>query len=143
MTATTSRKIWAGVAQQLEGLAEGARLAFAKPALPHPREAGALVSVGLPVGQVADFRFAPDSACRGMHVQEYQDRWVVHMDQVHPWCDVLEHLRRDAPNAWCASGAVLGAAVGAALGRSSGAALAGAGIGLLIALASGEQESAR
>jgi hypothetical protein len=40
------------------------------------------------------------------------------------------------PRTWCRAGAVLGAAAGSALGKEPGPALAGAGIGLLLALAS-------
>jgi hypothetical protein len=32
-------------------------------------------------------------------VQAFADRWEVHLDQVHPECDLLGHLRRDAPAA--------------------------------------------
>jgi hypothetical protein len=130
--------MWAQVARRLLASASGTRLAYAKHILPHPRQAGARVSVGLPAGQVADYRFAPDSDCQGVHVLEYPDRWVVHLDQIHPDCDVLEHLRRDAPGTWCLGGTVLGAAAGAALGKNAGSVLAGAGIGLLLALATSD-----
>lgn len=135
MTTAASILMWNRVAQRLLASAPGTRLVYAKHVLPHPRQAGALVSVGLPAGQAADYRFAPDGNCRGVHVLEYPDRWVVHLDQVHPECHVVEHVRRDAPGAWCLGGAALGAAAGAALGKETGAALAGAGIGLLLALA--------
>ena len=138
MTRAASMFMWAQVARRLVASAPGVSLAYAKSVLPHPRQAGARVSVGLPAGQVADYRFAPDGDCRGMHVHEYPDRWVVHLDQVHPECDVVEHLRLDAPGTWCLSGAILGAAAGAALGKNSGAVLVGAGIGLLLALATSD-----
>jgi hypothetical protein len=32
-------------------------------------------------------------------VQAFPDRWEVHLDRVHPECDSLGHLRRDAPSA--------------------------------------------
>jgi hypothetical protein len=135
MTTAASILMWAQVAHRLRASAPGTRIAYAKRVLPHPRQAGAHVSVGLPVGQHSDYRFSPDGNCRGLHVHEYADRWVVHLDQVHPDCDVVEHLRRDAPGTWCLAGAAIGAAAGAALGKNGGAVLAGAGIGLLLALA--------
>ena len=138
MTRAASMFMWAQVARRLVASAPGVSLAYAKSVLPHPRQAGAQVSVGLPAGQVADYRFAPDSGCRGVHVLDYSDRWIVHLDQVHPDCDVVEHLRRDAPGIWHLGGTVLGAAAGAALGKNSGAVLAGAGIGLLLALATSD-----
>jgi len=77
-------------------------------ALPDPRALGALVSIGLPCGQQADLRFAPDASCRGLHVQEFTDRWEAHLDQVHPKCDLLRHLQRDAPAALVAIVVVMG-----------------------------------
>ncbi len=74
-------------------------LRVARGALPDPRALGARESVGLPRGQGADLRFPPDAACRGLHVQAFADRWEAHLDQVHPECDLLGHLRRDAPAA--------------------------------------------
>ncbi len=32
-------------------------------------------------------------------MQLFPDRWEAHLDQVHPECDLLGHLRRDAPAA--------------------------------------------
>jgi hypothetical protein len=68
-------------------------------ALPDPRALGARESIGLPRGQEADLRFPPDAACRGLHVQAFPDRWEAHLDRVHPECDLLGHLRGDAPSA--------------------------------------------
>ena len=135
MNSATSIFVWTQVARRLVASAPGTRFAYAKHTLPHPRQAGAHVSIGLPAGQVGDYRFEPDGNCRGMHVLEYPDRWVAYLDQVHPDCNVVEHLRRDAPGTWCLGGAVLGAAAAATLGKNGGAVLAGAGIGLLLALA--------
>ncbi len=72
---------------------------LARGALPDPRALGARESIGLPRGQRGDLRFPPDAACRGLHVQAFPDRWEAHLDQVHPECDLLGHLRRDAPTA--------------------------------------------
>ncbi len=72
---------------------------LAREALPDPRALGARASIGLLRGQRADLRFAPDASCRGLHVQAFADRWEAHLDQVHPECDLLGHLRRDAPAA--------------------------------------------
>lgn len=111
----------------------GVRLRYPKASLPHPREAGARPSIGLPVGQTADYRFPPDHECRGLHVQEFSDHWLVHLDRVHPACDLMEHLRQDAPIAWTSTGAFLGGLVGLLIGRTKDAFLAGAGVGALVA----------
>ncbi len=68
-----------------------------KTSLPLPWDVGALRSIGLPRGQTADWRFPPDQACQGVHVQDFGDTWHVHLDIVHPTCDLLGHLRADAP----------------------------------------------
>jgi len=124
---------WLVVLHHLRREPAGESLAFDKDSIGHPREAGGRISVGWPVGQVADYRFPPDSACRGLHVHEHADRWVAHLDRVHPDCDAGEHLRRDAPGALLSGGAVLGAVLGAAMTKKGGGALAGAGLGLLAA----------
>lgn len=134
----TNHAVWTRIWNYLSNEKPGTRIAFEKYELPHPRDAGARHSVGLPVeynGEhaIADYRFPPNAACAGLHVREYRNHWVAHVDQVHPECGPVEHLRKDAPGTFVAGGAGVGAALGAALGRSWGSALAGAGIGLLIA----------
>jgi len=124
---------WLQVFAQVEQHPPRTPVRIEKAGLPHPRDAGARVSVGIPRGQIADFRFPPDHRCRGLHVQDFGDHWQVHVDEVHPACDVLDHLRVDAPGGWVSGGAVVGGIVGLLLGRSKGAMLAGAGIGALLA----------
>ena len=124
---------WTNVFDFVSRLPAGQRIEYPKEHLVHPREAGAEISAGWPVGQSADYRFPPDSLCRGLHVHEFPNRWVVHLDQVHPHCNLGEHARQDAPEAWLLGGAVLGAALGGAMSKKGGGALAGAGLGLLAA----------
>jgi hypothetical protein len=131
-------QVWSRIGQLVSSKPARTRVRLPKAAVPHPREAGATISVGWPVledGRVqsADFRFPPDGTCRGLHVQEYAGCWIVHVDQVHPSCDFVGHVREDHPLGWHLGGATLGAAFGAAVGRSGGAALLGAGLGILIA----------
>lgn len=67
----TPTEAWAAVhARQLE-LPPHTFVSYSRDSLPHPREAGAMSSVGIPHGQDGDWRFAPDGACRGLHVHEY------------------------------------------------------------------------
>jgi hypothetical protein len=124
---------WAWVYRFVAAQGDGVRVEYPRRSLPHPREAGAEVSVGWPAGQIADYRFPPDSDCQGLHVHEFADRWIVHIDQVHPECDLGEHIRRDAPAVAYLGGAMAGAALGAAVSKKSGGALVGAGLGLLVA----------
>lgn len=75
----------------------GTVLDLPKTSLPTPQSAGARASFGLPVGQSADWRFPPDAQCRGLHVQDFGTDWRAHIDRVHPDCDLIEHIRYDAP----------------------------------------------
>lgn len=100
--------------------------------MPDPRVCGAELSVGWPTGQRSDLRFPPDAACRGLHVHRFADRWEAHLDRVHPDCDLLEHLRQDAPQALVVVGTGIGAALGGMVGKSASHAVVGAGIGFLL-----------
>lgn len=106
----------------------------------HPTNAGMTRSMGLPVGQLADWRM-PHPHCGGLHVREYRGYYTVHLDRVNPRCDLPGHLAVDAP--LIGSGAALGALIGIALGESPGSMLVGALIGGAIgtALASTQETS--
>lgn len=92
----------------------------------HPTAAGMTRSVGLPLGQVADWRW-PHPNCHGLHVREYVGYYTVHVDQVNPRCDLPGHITVDAP--LVGGGAALGALVGLVIGESAGAMMIGALIG--------------
>ena len=131
-TPSIARQFWADLRAALLDMRSVTPFRVAKRGAPHPRDAGARPSVGLPVGQSEDWRFPAESDCRGVHVQGFGASWLVHVDRVHPECDVLAHIREDAPDVWLAGAGALGALAGLALGRSGRAALAGAAIGLLV-----------
>jgi hypothetical protein len=113
--------MWDEVHDDLARRPPGTVLPFARGVLPDPRALGARESIGLPRGQGADLRFPPDGACRGLHVQAFPGRWEAHLDQVHPECDLIGHLRRDAPTALAAlvTGATLAFIAAAARYRSA------------------------
>lgn len=68
-----------------------------------------------------------------MHVHELADYWHVHLDRVHPACSLVDHARQDAPQSLFIGGAVLGGILGAAMSNKRGGAVAGAGLGLVVA----------
>lgn len=125
---------WNAVYSHLLHQPAGTVVPIAKTALADPRLCGAEVSVGWPSGQSADYRFPPDATCQGLHVHEFADRWEVHLDRVHPSCDLLEHLRQDAPQALCATTTSIGAVIGGLAGRTLASALFGGGVGLILGL---------
>ena len=86
---------WDEVRARVAALPRGGVLAIPKGAIAHPASAGAVRAVGLPVGQLRDFRFPPDRACQGVHVHEYARDWRVHLDRVHPSCSLLGHFFAD------------------------------------------------
>lgn len=88
---------WMDVRIELEAALAGTEVTLARESMAHPRDAGAVRRIGWPRGQVADWRFPPTPTCRGLHVHEFGDRWVAHLDRVHPDCDLLGHLQHDAP----------------------------------------------
>ncbi len=65
--------------------------------IPHPLALGFTTSIGLPEGQLADYRLELADG-RGIHVREYSGFFRIHLDRIHPtlarWWD---HLKEDAP----------------------------------------------
>jgi hypothetical protein len=116
--------LWADVYRELLAAKPGATVTLPKSAIASPLVAGAEGSRGLGLG--AHYRFAPDRRCRGMHVREEGGAYEAHLDQVHPSCSIVGHLRADAPGVFVAGGLAAGAAAGAVLGGGRGAAIGGA-----------------
>lgn len=107
---------WSDVQQLLEGMPPGSTVDVGR-GLPHPRDAGATESYGLPaIGKVADWRFPPAADCSGLHVHELADGTLrAHLDRVHPACDPVEHLRVDAPDVFFVAAALAGGIAGGLL----------------------------
>lgn len=118
---------WNIVFSQLVTYPAGEALLVPKHLAVHPEAAGARRSMGLPVGQQADFRWIIGD-CRGLHVRDFGTHYEAHIDRVDPACDLVEHLRQDSPGSYVAGSAALGALIGALIG-SREAVLVGAAIG--------------
>ena len=109
----------------------GSKWRVEKHLVPHPLDAGLRMSIGLPAGQIADYRLRlPD--CRGLHVQDFSTHYLVHIDRTDPGCDLVQHLVSDTPGTYLASAALVGGLLGALLGRSDKSMLAGALLGAAI-----------
>lgn len=119
---------WSDVRRQLE---PGRFGVVPRSAIVHPRDAGAVESIGLPRGQSSDWRFPPESDCKGLHVQAFGELWEAHVDQVHPDCSVIQHARKDAPQAWVGAGMAGGALLGLAVGRPLVGTMLGGALGLI------------
>jgi hypothetical protein len=85
--------LWRMVRAHLDAVRDGTILNYDRGALPHPRDAGAVLSLGWPKGQLADYRFAAERDCRGMHVHEFvTDR------PMKSTCDRQSGSSRDRPS---------------------------------------------
>lgn len=126
---------WMEVRHVLEGLPAGTCIPLSRGSIAHPYMERAVHSLGWPRGQVADWRFPPTRTCRGLHVHEYPERWVAHLDRVHPDCDPLGHLQHDAPQLLVGGTVLAGGLLGLLLVRRQGRGFAmGSTAGLLIGL---------
>jgi len=123
-------RTWREVISALSAEPKGAVARVPKGFLPHPSAAGMKESIGLPVGQTADFRLLLASGA-GFHVQDHGTHYEAHIDEVHPDVDPFEHVRKDAPGTFIVGSAALGAMVGGAIGRKGEFALVGAALGAL------------
>ncbi|GEM_PF-5996807 len=116
---------WMEVRAEVLARMPGSCVEYRRCLLPHPRAAGARPSASRSVGQIADYRFPPESEMHGMHVAEFPDRWAV----------VDDHARDPALGlntvAGAAGLALLGSALGIAIGRSNESALLGGLLGLV------------
>lgn len=105
----------------------------AKADLPHPLDSGGERSVGWPVGQHADYRFAATREHPGVHVQDFGHVWRAQRDRSS--ADIVVGATNDAKPGVLLGGAALGAAIAAIASKNPNAALAGALLGALAALA--------
>ena len=123
---------WRGVVRVLGQYAPRTTFRVEKGVLCHPRAAGMSPSMGLPEGQIGDFRLAlPNGG--GLHVKDFGTHYEAHLDEVHPDVNLVEHLRKDAPGVFIAGGVALGAVVGRSVGTSKDGTLVGAALGGLFA----------
>jgi len=136
---------WTDVVTALRGAPPGIRAVMVVriDELPTPEASGAVRSIGFPAGQFEDWRFPPETDGAGLHVRRYQDRWIAHLDAVHPGEDLPGHLMRDAPVLWV-SGATVGAALLTYWGtRKPGVAFAAAALAYVVALAAATERRNR
>lgn len=121
---------WQQALNQLWNEPHSTELRLEKHAVQHPRDAGLRVGMGLPLGQIADYRLRLADN-RGLHVRDFGSYYLAHIDQTDPACDPLLHLLQDAPKTAVSTFAAVGALLGLALGQNEKAAGVGAALGLL------------
>lgn len=121
---------WQKVLDWLRAAPAGASCDVLKAAIAHPKEAGASRSIGLGLGQSADYRWTLGD-CRGLHAQEFDDHYSVHLDEVAPACDLAGHLQVDAPPLFLLACCGLGALAGRCFGGRSAVVVGGA-LGVIV-----------
>ena len=122
---------WKQVVDLLAGEQPGSILRIPKGRLPHPSEEGARPSIGMPEGQIGDFRFRlSDRSC--LHVRMFNKYYEAHLDQVDSACDLFSHLLQGAPNSFAATSAGVGALVGLVVGGKKEGMLVGGLIGMVL-----------
>ena len=131
---------WREVAAALAAEPPGTIFRIAKHQVEHPSASALLPGIGLPFGQRADYRLRY-SDCSGLHVRDFGAHYEAHLDQVHPDCGIVDHLRRDAPGTFVAAATALGALAGTMLGKKPEAIFAGAAIGGLLAVLTTESNA--
>ncbi len=62
-------------------------------------------SVGLPCGQIADYRANINNFC--IHIKEYYDRYDIHLDRYDPKKNPFMHLLYDVPKPFLISTAAI------------------------------------
>jgi hypothetical protein len=126
------RLTWARVITTLQQYEPRTTARVEKGHLPHPLAAGMKSSIGMPEGQTADYRLVLQGGA-GLHVKDFGTHYEAHIDEVHPDVNAIEHMRRDAPGMFVASGAALGAVIGKSVGSSKDATIVGAVLGAAFA----------
>lgn len=124
---------WLAVAGMLRAHPLGCFIRFSPAQVEHPRDAGMKPSLGLPLGQRADYRLDVGNG-QVLVVSEFSAAFEARLEARPDFAD-LERMLRDAPGSTVMGMVAAGALLGLALGRSKDSALAGATIGGLAALA--------
>lgn len=123
---------WTDAVRALWPPESGKRLLIPKHQIAHPTAVhGMTRTVGLPEGQVGDYRLQLAPTQAGLHVREFQEHYEAMLAVIDLSVKAFDYLAK-APSSVGAA-ATFGAIIGAAVGRSGGAAAAGAVIGGLLA----------
>ncbi|MEQ8767595.1 MAG: hypothetical protein RL885_27060 [Planctomycetota bacterium] len=124
---------WQDVASQLVTHPAGALVRLNPYQVEHPCDAGLVLSVGLPVGQRADYRLDLGDETR-LAVQDFGTHYLARLERA-PSAAALEKALQETPGTSVVGMIAIGVLAGLALSRSKDGAIAGAAIGGLAALA--------
>ncbi len=136
---------WAEVVMVLAAGEPGMEIALPLDELELPTDAGMTRSVGLPKGQLKDWRSETMPDGSGLHVLEFVDHYEVHIDRVDPHANLPGHVVQDVVPAmgrsvvplFIAASTAVGVAGGAAVGKNFEQPVIGAGVGGAMGLITG------
>lgn len=106
--------------------------------LPHPRDAGARLTMTWPVGQIADYALDGPPGQAPLMIREFPAHWHAFIPGVQSAPEAsasVDPKASGAPFVAAAGAAMLGGAIGASLSNKRAGVLVGAGIGILVAAA--------
>ncbi|MFZ5438474.1 MAG: hypothetical protein ACOZQL_00630 [Myxococcota bacterium] len=124
---------WLGVAAVLKQHPLGSIVRLPPARVEHPRDAGMALSVGLPIGQRADYRLDVGGG-HDLVVSEFAHGFEARLE-IHLALPEFERALKETPGSSVVGMIAAGALAGLALGKTKESALAGAAIGGLAALA--------
>lgn len=124
---------WFQVASFLQAQEPGTHMFVRASQVEHPRDAGMMPSLSMPLGQRASYQLDMTASQR-LTVLDFAKHYLARLDPVESGTGWEAALRK-APGSTVMGTAALGALIGLACGRSQGAAFAGAALGGLVALA--------
>jgi hypothetical protein len=124
---------WFQVASLLQAQGPGTHMFVRASQVEHPRDAGMMPSLSMPLGQRASYQLDM-AASQRLTVLDFAKHYLARLDPVESGTG-LEAALRKAPGSTVIGTAALGALIGLACGRSQGAAFAGAALGGMVALA--------
>ncbi len=132
--AASSPLTWNDIARHLSAQPAGTRIHLPTSQVEHPRAAGMSPGAGVPLGQRTDYR-ADISHGRRLEIADFGSHYECHLERSLTPAE-FDHAVRAEPSSTVAGATALGALLGVALGRDRRAALTGAVIGGIAALAS-------
>jgi hypothetical protein len=106
---------------------------IARGRIPHPRDAGARLTVTWPVGQLADYALDGDPGHAPLTIREFPDRWEAFVMAPTLVPNVVALIERNPRAGLYLGSALLGGWVGTSVSSSKESMALGIGLGLLVA----------
>ena len=91
-------EMWRRIIARVLRLPPGKSIRIPKGVVPRPETQGFIPTIGAKINARHWELPLPDGG--RVHVEEYDDFYLVHRDKVSPLINPVEHLRRDAPWIW-------------------------------------------